>query len=489
MKKKSVASIFNKPLRKARKESNVNWPLPDQLIGVEVEVEFLPGVREPENYREYWTNHRDGSLRNGTEYVLSSPMKGNMLSSAIAALFEGSVFQRSTTGSTHIHVDMTDESSTYEVVQVMTMLVYVLESAFFAAIDSGREWCGYTNRLMSAPESLIGRALNAKSENDYADLVNMCQDSRNIGRYYGCNLQALDKYGSIEFRYFPTATSQQELIEWTKLCMNIKKAAVEIGTTEALMEIMESPEAYDEFIGTYFKEWRDVFLVHMPQWQASSNFRKGMAASAAWRVANENKDDADFNPDSILKSKSLSKFVKKNADWKAPTLSIIFAPVEQLGSVPAITNRLATGTLLYHNELYVLGTSRSWEIPSTAIFSRFTSRVLRQLRTLIQEALNNNPLHAAERGGMSAREAERYPQNLYRALTRVNQTLSIMGEVGTLDSPEIPAPIPRRPARNTGQRIRLDENFTNPFDRMQEAAARAWDVAPVFTDNDSDNNF
>lgn len=445
MKKKSVAAIFNKPLRKVRKEASIAWPLPDQLMGVEVEVEFRDGYRDPENFREYWTNHRDGSLRNGTEFVLASPMKGNMLSEAIAALFDGSKFERSTTGSTHIHVDMTDENSTYEVIQTMTMLVYVLESVFFAAIDSGREWCGYTNRLMSAPESLIGRALNAKSENDYADLVNMCQDSRNIGRYYGCNLQALDKYGSIEFRYFPTATSRQELIEWIKLCMNIKKASVDIGSMEALMEIMESPELYDEFIGTYFKEWKDVFLAHMPQWQASSNFRKGMAASAAWRIANEDTSITDFNPDSILKNKSLLKFVKKNADWKPPVLSIVFAPTDRLNSIPN-TTPLAVGTLLYHNDMYVLNADKHWDMATTGNFSNMPSRTLRQVRQVIQAALDNNPVRAAIDGGMNPHLVELYVPCLQRVLRNVNVALQIQDNV--------PVAAPPPPTRNRAQPVR-----------------------------------
>jgi hypothetical protein len=460
MKEKSVAAIFNKPLRKARKDKSVSWPLPDQLIGIEVEVEFRDGYRDPENSREYWTTHRDGSLRNGTEYVLVSPMKGNMLSEAIGALFDGSRFVRSTTGSTHIHVDMTDETSTYKVVQVMTMLVYVLEGAFFAAIDSGREWCGYTNRLMSAPDSLIGRALNAKSDNDYADLVSVCQDARNIGRYYGCNLQALDKFGSIEFRYFPTAETQAELIEWIKLCMNIKRAAVEVGTTEALMEIMESAEQYDDFISTYFAEWKDVFLAHMPQWQASSNFRKGMAASAAWRSTNENKQHEEFNPECILNNASLKKFVKKNADWKAPVISMLFVPVS--GTVPTITARMPVGTMLYYGELYILGPSRQWEVFSVRTLRELPPSTVTLMEAAIRAASAGNPESMAMQQGAGSGEAARFPRYLDRALGSISLYREQAAQVPTLTRAS-PPPIFGRGATVGGttvgriQRAAIDE--------------------------------
>ena len=85
----------------------------------------------------------------------------------------------------------------------------------------------------------------------YTSFIN----ATSVSRYYGLNLQALTKYGSVEFRYFPTAESADELVRWVKLVQIFKKAALEIGTTDKLIALLTTEEGYNSFLATYFSEY------------------------------------------------------------------------------------------------------------------------------------------------------------------------------------------------------------------------------------------
>lgn len=320
---KNVAQTLRKTSRGKKMEEKKPYifPLPDQLIGLEVEVD-LPErnsttelFRWPEHYAPYWNKTRDGSLRNGNEYVLAAPMAGNMLSDAICKLFHGgtSIF-RTTTGSTHIHVDMLEDDTPIACVQVLVLLLFMLEGAIFTACDPGREWCGYTNKLSSAPDALLGSVLNCdlnESADTFLDAISG-HAAANIGRYYGLNLQALAKYGSVEFRYFPTATSADELASWVTMVQMFKKAALDIGTVSNLQEVVENESRYNDLIATYFGPWLDAFMKEVPHYKAVASFQKALATAASQqcRATNERWSD-EFDPRAITDSKLYSKLVKK----------------------------------------------------------------------------------------------------------------------------------------------------------------------------------
>lgn len=227
---------------------NVELPLPHNLIGVEVEVDsdtsFTPVF--PIDYQPEWTRKSDGSLRDGWEYVLSTPLKGEDLANAVYKLYSGNTkIGRTFTGSTHIHVDMMDGTQ-LEHVRTLVFLTYVFEVMLYAAGDITRQWCGYANRLTSAPAEAIEHILKLENQGDFRVYMD------EVGRYYGLNLAALSKYGSVEFRYFPTAESAEELMRWIILVQKFKKAAIEVGTTEELIKILSTEEGYNEFLNKYF---------------------------------------------------------------------------------------------------------------------------------------------------------------------------------------------------------------------------------------------
>lgn len=260
----SVASIFGYPERAkvagVQDFEKVDWPNEDQLIGIEVEFEIPrdSSHHEMSNVRG-WAKHSDGSLQYGVEYVLTSPLYGDDLTRAIYSFFNAEfALARNTTSSTHIHIDMTEKETTLSSLQTLLSIVYVLEPAIFHIVDPSREWCGYTNPLESADVGVLASLMAGDGDK-------FSTGTGSIGsRYYGVNVQSLAKFGSLEFRYFPTATSSSELIGWVKLVQCIKLASLTMGESREVIDMFFDSGSYDKFLSDFFFEWKEKILEHVP---------------------------------------------------------------------------------------------------------------------------------------------------------------------------------------------------------------------------------
>lgn len=310
----SVARLWSKPVRMTPKKMKYEFPLQDQLMGVEIELERLhnPGAQLPPEsyYNPDWVSVSDGSLRNGREYVLSSPMSGYDLSSAIHRLLSWDGFKRHPYGSTHIHMDMTEDDVTLPVLQTMIALVFLFEDAIFKLADPQREWCGFTNRLTTAPERMLSAVFDPSVVDSSSEAFDrLFAFTRDGERYYGLNLNALNKYGSIEFRYFPTAENAGELLSWISLVQSFKKAALALGDVKAVERVIEDDASLTEFVATYFGEWQSTILANVSSKKARRMYEKALAhaplAKAARPAARR------FNSTAITGRTQLTKFARK----------------------------------------------------------------------------------------------------------------------------------------------------------------------------------
>lgn len=249
----NLASFMGRRDFVKRPYPKVTLPLPDTYMGIEVEVDQDASTRNttvfPEDYRPEWTQKLDGSLSSGYEYVLTAPLAGDALVEAVYKLYEAPVrVHRTYTGSTHIHINMMDGTSV-DALRTLLLIGYAFEPLLYYVGDNTRQWCGYANRLTGAPsemlESILGATVNASI---------FRRSTERAGRYYGMNLDALRKYGTVEFRYFPTATSAEELMKWIKLVQNFKRAATTIGSVDALIEKLKDKSGYNEFVEEYFAD-------------------------------------------------------------------------------------------------------------------------------------------------------------------------------------------------------------------------------------------
>lgn len=231
------------------------WPLPSDFVGIEIEVEDYEATGETSTYPE-WITHVDHSLRNGVEFVTASPVGGRNLTQAIDKFFDCQhTYDITPRTSIHIHVNASDNVNVDQF-RNMLGLVYVVEPAIFRLADENRKWCGYCAPLTDIPPDRFMTILN-ENDNDVA-LVQAIKGESNSDRYFGFNMAAYNKHGTVEFRYFPCTKDKQLLINWVKLVMCIKRTAMlypELGTMLAQMNgedgirnflTVNMPEVFDQ---------------------------------------------------------------------------------------------------------------------------------------------------------------------------------------------------------------------------------------------------
>ena len=344
---KNVAELVRKPAHYRGVSSwKYDFPLPDTDMGIEVEVERDDTTQLPSSLL-MWRTTRDGSLVNGVEYVLSRPMYGNDLRAAINELFRGSVFTRSLTGSTHIHMNMLEDDVSTETLRTMVMLVYALEPMLYAAGDPSREWCGYANRLMAGPDSIIAEVMRDDISSERFQEV-YSRNTSQFGRYYGLNMAALLDYGSLEFRYFPTATSEEELLNWVELVQTFRKAAQSIGSRSALTDIMEEESMFNDMLNKYFGKWQHLFESLGKHSEVRGNYRKALITA---RVTQPDRYSA-FRPIDVLgngRFSNLLKFAPAEVE-SAPPYTIV--DISNGERIPRAGDYLDGAVLIYNRQVY-----------------------------------------------------------------------------------------------------------------------------------------
>lgn len=462
---KPVASIFGKTTRRKAVRATTDWPLPHQLIGLEIEAENGDGVVLPHDVGPTWTMHRDGSLRNGQEYTLATPLRGTALAEAIALIFSEGKFTRSVTGSTHIHVDMMEPETTQDVVKALVLMLYALEPALFAIGDRGREFCGYTNKLSSAPDELMASVLNS-TDDQPTMLVRFCKDEFRAGRYYGINILALAKYGSVEFRYFPTATSADELTSWVSLTMCFKKAATEVGGVAGVMRVFENPELYDTFLAQYFGPWYDVFRQEVPQHMARSAVHKALAVASSYQASGGDR----FDNRAITENKLIAaKFYKKKAAPQ-PQLNVrVLSPAQPAPSA----NEAMIGTVLVTTGGIYISDGHNWQSPpydSPPLLHRARAQQIVDAMTVY----GPNLVAAAESAGYAPRTINTVRSRYIECMNWVCRNNGVLAPTipfsaeqsvpaphpmwdNSFDTARIPAAMPRVRARNTVGYPSLDD--------------------------------
>ena len=410
----TVAKLVRRPVRIRREPIHHDWPMPDTLMGIELEAESGNGASFDQTPPNGWNAHRDGSLVSGVEFTLSQPLAGSELRTAINEVFRGNTFTRSMTGSTHIHMDMLSEDTTEEVLRVMVLLVYCLESMLYAVGDAGREWCGFANRLRSGPDNVVSVVLADELEWNSFNR-NYHRNNSQFGRYYGLNMAALLDYGSLEFRYFPTATSEEEMIKWVELVQLFKKAAIALGTVDNLRDIMTSEDRFNTFLQENFGKFAYLFPSLESFHTVRSDFQKALITA---KVSREKKT---FDGRKVFGTGKYSKFVKK---LPSPTASITLYGRDS-NSIPNVHEQEVGNLLIYNQGLYV-ALHGEW--------MRLNNCTLQTLRESPRIRENLVLLHQDSEAMRNIAERER--MSIQRTLT----SLALMEPLYTTSDPFAPVP-------------------------------------------------
>lgn len=201
-------------------------------FGLEFEVENCTAAPRSTSL---WTTHQDGSLVNGMEFVLSAPMRGDMLYRALDEFYDGNL--RASNGlrtSTHVHIEGRD--LTVDQLRSMIVLMYTLEDDLFRYVGENRKWAGYS---MGLAEMNTQRLSSILSDNNRSKLRSSINSNRGAERYYGFNVASLLRHGSLEFRYFPGLPTRPEVEGYLDLIQAVKNAARETPVEE-LVNSMET---------------------------------------------------------------------------------------------------------------------------------------------------------------------------------------------------------------------------------------------------------
>lgn len=174
-------------------------------LGLELETEGIGTSHWPSS--KYWAYVDEGSLRGRhTEFVLSKPLKGKDLIEAISEVssFIGSDgVEISDRCSLHVHVDVRDLSR--EQILAVCLLYTIFERPLYR-MSGDRYFNKYC--VPVAESNYIQNGIAKISSGNVVSSSN---------RYGGLNLNALSKFGSLEFRMHSGTKKRNELLLWCKV--------------------------------------------------------------------------------------------------------------------------------------------------------------------------------------------------------------------------------------------------------------------------------
>ena len=209
----------------------LNMPLKRGLLGIEVEVE---GENLPEGAIAGWCKHADGSLRGeSAEYVFAQPLglfKAKQALDVLRLSLKESRIEWSFRTSVHVHMN------------VQTFTCPTLKSFIYSYLlveDLLMEYCGEerkNNRFclrMRDAEALL-HPITDMMERPYFHFPRI-----DMFRYAALNLDAICKFGSLEFRGMRGTLDKTTLEVWITALTRLRAYAVRMSTFQEVASHFE----------------------------------------------------------------------------------------------------------------------------------------------------------------------------------------------------------------------------------------------------------
>jgi hypothetical protein len=235
-------------------------------VGIEIECEVRKQLTKSWDSR-FWTLHSDGSLRNiGYEFVLSRPIKTREIDPALNdwlnnVQYHQLKFVDSKRASVHVHCNVQD----YTILEVFNVLAsyWLVEPLLLEIAGNERKgnlFCLGINSADTVHSQLI---TNLKKGQFFQNF------SKDSFRYASINLEALYKFGSLEFRIMRGTQDTQLIAKWAKelrsLVDNAKKFKspheiihlVSEGKHKRFLRSLFSEEFVDDLIKATGHSWRN----------------------------------------------------------------------------------------------------------------------------------------------------------------------------------------------------------------------------------------
>lgn len=249
-----LGHLLGKPKEAKTFAPDSRWVLPKSLIGMEHEYEGMAPhlvsklLDSRPILRNSWETHQENSLKNaGVEFAFRTPMFGRDAYKAIESLVEAAKEYKlicSLRAGIHVHIDVRDIETSQLI--GMTILYAILEPLIFKWIGDNRENSIFCIPFYKADESLLETCelVSAVLEDEKEHQGKATEVSKKISRYAAYNLNALSKFGSIEFRHMKTTHNFARIIDWINIIMSLKAATQKLPTSDgAIIQLAKTSSA------------------------------------------------------------------------------------------------------------------------------------------------------------------------------------------------------------------------------------------------------
>lgn len=200
------------------------------VVGLELEIEGrnLP-IAVQDNREGAWDVKRDGSLRDGLEFVFRKPRGSVSTKEALdemQAAMEASKFipSYSFRTSTHVHVNVSNLD--VNVVKAMVALFHLFEDEYINFCARTRR----SNRFCLGMKDADGVTTILRN---FFERERLPETDR--GKYSALNLCTLNSFGTLEFRSLEGTNDWTRIYTWVRALLALRKAAKELETLEAVM--------------------------------------------------------------------------------------------------------------------------------------------------------------------------------------------------------------------------------------------------------------
>ena len=199
------------------------------LVGVEIELEGIGRVRINDDiFNSHWNVIEDGSLRDGgVEFVLTRPFAGKDLENALNS-FDKQIakgkrgIKISERTSVHIHIDVRD--LTYEQLTRFISIYAIFEEALFNFVGKNRKGNIFSTSFANAEGNLHKLGSFGDNPND----AEIRHTIMHFTKYSACNVSAVQKYGSLEFRNHEGTYDIERITKWINILLLMKKASIDL---------------------------------------------------------------------------------------------------------------------------------------------------------------------------------------------------------------------------------------------------------------------
>lgn len=330
----SLSRILGKPQGSHSFAGDSRWVLPSCMMGWEFEYEGVEDRVLPRHtFSGFWTYHEEGSLRDsGAEFVFTNPIFGVDAYNALRWLTEHAVASKwkctKRTG-IHAHVDVRDMEAPQLV--GMCVLYAILEPILYKWIGGGRENSHFCLPLYRADQALLGTCniLSAALMDHRTDSHSTLILAETFQRYAGFNLNALAKFGSVEFRHMQTTHDLERIVDWGNMLLSLKAAAFKLPQSDGAAIRMLTHMGVRELLDYVFPPSLAAKLYTFESARLFNQY--GIPSARDIAVHSCGPDDWLTNTYPKGKTTGFNKWCKENSKVKKPVEQVLHVDQDMAG--------------------------------------------------------------------------------------------------------------------------------------------------------------